>query len=280
MDLRRPGIVFTPTTGGALTRGDTPTHSAPRLCAPHHWYTVYQIPISIRSTLAATPIKLRPVRTSVALKDQVYHALKSAVTSLDIYASGEAAKLDERRLAEELGVSRTPIREALSRLEQEGLVETVPRRGAFVVRKTKAEILEMVYAWAALESMAARLATQRASDEEIGRLRELFGKLDGPDSASAQIDEYSATNIKFHQSIIALSKNTVLQALAETLFVHMRAIRAKTITERDRASRSIIDHMHIIEAIEARDTELAERLVREHSFGLADHINNYVAYLD
>jgi len=230
--------------------------------------------------VAATHIKLRPVRTSLALKDQVYRALKSAVTSMDIYAGSEAAKLDERRLAEELGVSRTPIREALSRLEQEGLVATVPRRGAFVVRKTKAEILEMVYAWAALESMAARLATERASDEEIGRLRKLFGDLGGPDSATAQIDEYSDTNVKFHQAIIALSKNQVLQALAETLFVHMRAIRAKTITERDRASRSIIDHMHIIEAIERRDTDLAERLVREHTLGLAEHINDYVDYLD
>jgi len=230
--------------------------------------------------LAVTSIKLRPVRMSTALKDQVYRALKSAITSMDIYAGGEAAKLDERRLAEDLGVSRTPIREALSRLEQEGLVETIPRKGAFVVRKTKAEILEMVYAWAALESMAARLATQRASDEEIGRLRELFGTFAAPDRATAQIDEYSGTNIKFHQSIMALSKNSVLQSLAETLFVHMRAIRAQTITERDRASRSVIDHMHIIEAIEHRDTELAERLVREHTFGLAEHINNYVAYLD
>lgn len=199
---------------------------------------------------------------------------------MDIYSGGEAAKLDERRLAENLGVSRTPIREALSRLEQEGLVETIPRKGAFVVRKTKAEILEMVYVWAALESMAARLATQRASDEEIGRLRELFGTFDKPGGASAQIDEYSDTNIKFHQSIMALSKNAILQALAEPLFVHMRAIRAQTITERDRASRSIIDHMNIIEAIEQRDTELAERLVREHTFGLAEHINDYVAYLD
>ena len=230
--------------------------------------------------MAATHIRLRPVRTSIALRAQVYRALKAAIMSMDIYAGGEAGKLDERSLAEDLGVSRTPIREALSRLEQEGLVETVPRKGAFVVRKTKAEILEMIYAWAALESMAARLATQRASDEEIGRLRELFGTFDDAERNSAQIDEYSDTNIKFHQSIMALSKNEVLQSLAETLFVHMRAIRAQTITERDRASRSIIDHMHIIEALECRDTALAERLVREHTFGLAEHINNYVAYLD
>ena len=68
-------------------------------------------------------------------------------------------------LGEQLGVSRTPVREAISRLEQEGIVENIARRGAFVVRKNKEEILDIVDVWAALESMAARLATSRASDE-------------------------------------------------------------------------------------------------------------------
>ncbi len=230
--------------------------------------------------MAAAHIKLRRVETSLGLKDKVYGALKSAVTAMDLYSGNEAPKLDERRLAENLGVSRTPVREALSRLAQEGLVEMIPRRGTFVVRKNKQEILEIISVWAALESMAARLATQVATDEEIGRLRRLFVTFEGSTGPQARIDEYSDTNIQFHQRIIALSKSELLKKMADSLFVHMRAIRAQTITERDRADRSIIDHLHIIEAIEARDTELAERLVREHSFGLAEHINNYVDYLD
>jgi DNA-binding GntR family transcriptional regulator len=230
--------------------------------------------------MAAAHIKLRRVETSLGLKDKVYGALKSAVTAMDLYSGNEAPKLDERRLAENLGVSRTPVREALSRLAQEGLVEMIPRRGTFVVRKNKQEILEIISVWAALESMAARLATQVATDEEIGRLRRLFVTFEGATGPQARIDEYSDTNIQFHQRIIALSKSELLKKMADSLFVHMRAIRAQTITERDRADRSIIDHLHIIEAIEARDTELAERLVREHSFGLAEHINNYVDYLD
>ena len=230
--------------------------------------------------MAAAQINLRPVDTSVGLKDKVYRALKSAITAMDIYSGNQAPKLDERRLAEDLGVSRTPIREALSRLAQEGLVEMIPRRGTFVARKSKQEILEIISVWAALESMAARLATQVATDEEIGQLRRLFVTFEGPNRPQARIDEYSDTNIQFHQRIIALSKSELLKKMADSLFVHMRAIRAQTITERDRADRSIIDHLHIIEAIEARNTELAERLVREHSFGLAEHINNYVDYLD
>jgi len=230
--------------------------------------------------MAATQLQLRRVQTSAALKDKVYQALREAIMSMDIYAGDEPPRLDERRLAEDLGVSRTPVREAISRLEQQGLVQTIPRRGAFVVRKTKKEILEIISVWAALESMAARLATTEASDEEIGRLRKLFVTFETAQGAQARIDEYSDTNIRFHQSIIALSKSELIKSLSDTLFVHMRAIRAQTITERDRMSRSIIDHVHIIEAIENRNTELAERLVREHCFGLAEHIDNYVDYLD
>ena len=230
--------------------------------------------------MAVTQLQLRPVQTSAALKDKVYQALREAIMTMDIYSGDEPPRLDERSLAEDLGVSRTPVREALSRLEQEGLVENIPRRGAFVVRKTKTEILEIISIWAALEGMAARLATLEATDEEIGELRELFVTFETPQGAEAHIDEYSDTNIRFHQSIIALSKSKLLKSMADTLFVHMRAIRAQTILERDRMSRSIIDHMHIIEAIENRNTELAEQLVREHCFGLAEHINNYVDYLD
>ncbi len=230
--------------------------------------------------MAAAGIRLRPLETSAALKDRVYGALRNAITSMDIYSGDEPPRLDERSLAEDLGVSRTPIREALSRLAQEGLVEMIPRKGTFVARKNKQEILEIISVWAALESMAARLATQVATNSEIGQLRKLFVTFEGSNRPQAHIDEYSDTNIQFHQLIISLGKNDLLQQMADALFVHMRAIRVQTITERDRADRSIIDHLHIIEAIEARDTELAERLVREHSFGLAEHINNYVDYLD
>lgn len=224
-------------------------------------------------------IQLSPVKTNPDLTDKVYAALRDAIARMDIYGGEEPPKLDERYLAQSLGVSRTPVREALSRLEQEGLVNSVPRRGAFVVRKTKKEILDVIQVWAALESMAARLATIVASDEEIGKLRSLFVTFKDPHGPQARIDEYSETNIKFHQAIIALSRNELLQRLADVPLLHMRAIRLKTIGEQNRASRSIVDHMQIIKAIEARDAELAARLVRDHSFGLAEHIEKYVDYL-
>jgi DNA-binding GntR family transcriptional regulator len=96
----------------------------------------------------------------------------------------------------------------------------------------------------------------------------------------AHLDEYSQLNIEFHQTILRLSRNSVLMALAENLFTHMRMIRRKTIGEKDRADRSIRDHMHIIEALEARETVRAEQLVRDHALGLAEHVEKYADYLD
>jgi DNA-binding GntR family transcriptional regulator len=228
---------------------------------------------------AAARIAIAPLDDVSTFKDRAYAALKDVIVSLDVYDGPNEVRLDERRLAQDLGVSRTPVREAMAQLEREGFVRSVPRRGIYVVRKTKKEVVEMITAWAALESMAARLITQNASDEEIGSLRKMFTSFVG-DEVLAHLDEYSEANIEFHQTIIGLSGNSVLASLAENLFTHMRMIRRKTIVERDRAERSIQDHLHIIEALERRETDRAETLVRQHALGLADHVSRFADYLD
>ena len=226
--------------------------------------------------MATADLALQPIDTP-SLKERIYEALKQSITAMNIYADSEEPRLDERRLAEKLGVSRTPLREAIARLEQEGLVRTIPRRGVFVVRKTKREILEMITVWAALESMAARLITLNASDDEIAALRTMFATFEN-NQVQAKIDEYSEANIRFHQAILRAGKCDLLIRMTENLFIHMRAIRMRTIAEDDRANRSIIDHMNIIEAIEQRKTDLAERLVREHSMDLAMHVERNVNF--
>jgi DNA-binding GntR family transcriptional regulator len=229
--------------------------------------------------MATAKLDVAPIEANYSLKDRIYATLKDAITNMNIYAADAELRLDERELSERLAISRTPVREALARLEQEGLVRIAPRKGVFIVRKTKAEILEMITVWAALESMAARLVTERASDREIASLRRLFSTFEGDDPV-AEIDEYSERNIDFHSQNPRLSNCSLLNEIASNLFIHMRGIRARTISERDRARRSIIDHMHIIEALEARDAELAERLVREHTMNLAAHVAANVGYLD
>jgi DNA-binding GntR family transcriptional regulator len=232
-----------------------------------------------RSGEAPPRVVLAPLEDTSTFADRAYTALKGTIVSLNIYEQAGEVRLDERQLASDLGISRTPVREAMAQLEREGFVRSVPRRGIYVVRKSKQEVIEMITAWAALESMAARLITQNATTDEIANLRKMFVSFENGE-ARAHLDEYSETNIEFHQTIIQMSKNHVLIDLAANLFTHMRMIRRKTIGEQDRVERSIRDHLNIIEALEARATERAEDLVRDHALGLADHVARNADYLD
>jgi DNA-binding GntR family transcriptional regulator len=230
-------------------------------------------------SLPAAKLDIKRLDAAPSFRDQAYCALKQAITAMDIYGHGGEVRLDERRLSQELGVSRTPIREAMTLLEQEGFVRTRPRRGIFVVRKTKREIVEMITVWAALESMAARLATLHAADPDIAGLRRLMDAFtSAPDPA--HLNEYSHANIAFHQAIIRLGGCALLSEMSENLFIHMRAIRTITIHQDNRAARSVVDHMRIIEAIERRDTEAAENLVRRHTLDLAAHVERHGDFLE
>ena len=223
-------------------------------------------------------LDVKPLDTTTSFRNQAYAAIKDAITAANIYAHPTEIRLDERQLSQALGVSRTPIREAMTLLEQEGFVKTLPRRGIFVVRKTKREIVEMIQVWAAIESMAARLITLHASDEEIATLRHLFDHFQD-ESPEGHIDEYSEANIRFHQAIIRMSGSQLIIDMTENLFIHVRAIRQVTISQDNRAARSIVDHMKIIEALERRDTELAERLARQHTLDLAVHVETHCDFL-
>jgi DNA-binding GntR family transcriptional regulator len=224
-------------------------------------------------------LDLRPLDTGLSIRLQAYAALKQAIADADIYSRSDEIRLDERAVSQQLGVSRTPVREAMTLLEQEGFLRTEPRRGIFVVRKTKRQIIEMIEVWAALESMAARLATQRASDAEIEALRRIFHDFAGK-SPSDDIDEYSDANIAFHQALIKLSASELIVSTTDHLFEHVRAIRKATISHGNRAERSLTDHLKIIDAIARRDTEAAEALTRAHALGLAAHVEQYCTFLD
>src|SRR6266705_2195293 len=222
--------------------------------------------------------------TGSTFRDLAYAALKRAICAMDIYDRPDEIRLDERRLSEGLGVSRTPIREAMTVLEQEGFVRTQPRRGIFVVRKKKREIVEMITVMAALESMAARLAAERASAADLAELHGLMDAFRGGGPTGAgdgeRLAEYSDANIAFHQAIIRMSGCALLAEMTENLFIHMRAIRKITIHQDNRAARSVVDHFRIIAALERRNRELAERLAREHTLGLAAHVEQHGDFLD
>lgn len=218
-------------------------------------------------------INVKPIETETSFRMKAYRALKTAIMEMDIYSHPEEIRLEERQLSEKLGVSRTPIREAMTLLEQEGFVRSVPRRGIFVVRKTKREILDLIVVWAALEAMAARLAATAATDEDIAGLRRLFNEFRA--AAPAQMNEYSEANIAFHQAVIRMGGCRLIVDMTGNLFLHMRAIRAVSVRQENRFEISMREHMAIIDALEKRDPDLAERLVREHTMGLAAHVERH-----
>lgn len=227
---------------------------------------------------AVSGLNLGKIKADLGLRRLACDAIKLAITEMDIYGHAGDLWLDERQLSETLGVSRTPVREALGFLEQEGFIRSIPRRGAYVVRKSKREIVEMITVWAAVESMAARLAAERASDEDLRSLRDLVGAFKG--DPSTRLSEYSQTNMAFHRAIIRIGGCALMTEMTDSLFIHMRAVRAVTIGQDNRARRSVEDHKSIVAALERRDADLAERLVREHTLGLAAHVEKNGDTLD
>lgn len=223
-------------------------------------------------------LKIQPLPAGIGLRRLACDAIKRAITQMDLYGHPGDIRLDERQLSLDLGVSRTPIREALSVLEQEGFVRSIPRRGVVVVRKSKREVVEMITVWAAIESMAARIAAPRITPNDLSELRAHVDAF--RDDPSDQIGEYSEANMAFHKAIIRMGGVELMAGLTENLFIHMRAVRAVTMTQQNRAQRSIRDHRAIIAALAAHDADRAAKLVREHTMGLAEHVERHGDFLD
>jgi DNA-binding GntR family transcriptional regulator len=144
----------------------------------------------------------------------------------------------------------------------------------YITRKSKRAIIELIQVWAALESMAARLATIRATDADIARLRHLFDEF--ADTSPAQrLRAYCDADIAFHGAIIALGGSQTISNATCNLLSHVAAVRRLTIAQNGRAAQSIIDHLEIINALERRDTEMAEYLTRQHTLKLAVHVERH-----
>lgn len=211
---------------------------------------------------------MEPLSAVPGLIEQVHLRLVDAIADGTL---APGARLTQEDLAENLSVSRQPVSHALQLLKRQGLVVEHGRRGFAVAPIDAAVIRDLYQVRAALDGMAARLAAERVGDKEVAVLKKLGGGF-GTDEAAHHLDEYSDANIRFHQKILELSGCGLLKGMADGLFLHMRAIRNRAMAEGDRVRRSVADHQHIIAAIEARDPDFAERLVREHTMNLHAHV--------
>jgi len=194
------------------------------------------------------------------LRERVYQALKEMIIIQEI-PPGE--KLDEDSLARQLGVSRTPVRESLCRLENEGIVKIIPRRGAFIIRHSKESINEILSVREVLEGLSAREAVSHITDATLEVLESLSEKF-SESNVRVLSKEYLQADVKFHKTIIEQSKNEWLISLMNILNDHIQMLRLRTVTLQGRPEHSLSEHRKILGALKARDPLLAESLMREH----------------
>jgi DNA-binding GntR family transcriptional regulator len=194
------------------------------------------------------------------LRDRVYEILKRSIVFQEIPA-GE--KIDEEAIAKQLGVSRTPIRETLCRLENEGMVKVIPRRGTFVVKHSKEKITEILMVREVLEGFAARLAVDYIDGKLVEKMKSLFADFSEPNIRERSKD-YTQADLEFHNLIIKASRNNLLINIMNTLNDHIQMLRIQTISHEGRLEQSLVEHFKIIQAMEQKDHSSAEYLMREH----------------
>lgn len=201
--------------------------------------------------------KLSGVTTWPSVTDQVYRRLRGLLLEGG-YEPGE--RLNEVTLAERLEVSRGPIREALERLAQEGLVVRVPRRGTFVRRYGRHEVRELMELRRVLESAAGRLAAERATAEELEAMRGL------QEAADAVIRGGSGypPDKDFHQAVVRLAGNRELERATGLVYDQLRLARSLSAQTPGRARQAWREHAAILRALLARDDAAAEAAVVAH----------------
>lgn len=194
----------------------------------------------------------------VPLRDQVLVALRQRIVNGD-YTPGE--RLTEDRLAEDFGVSRNPVREALRVVQAEGFVVMVPRRGAVVASPDATTIADMFAVRQRLETLAARLAAERATPDDVIGLRKL---LDQARQATdkVQFTRVAELNSELHLKVIQISGNRWLSTMASALYLHVQWVFR--IGAAHRAPHSWVEHIRLVDAIEAGDPDAAEAAAMAH----------------
>jgi len=178
-------------------------------------------------------------------------------------------RLKEEELARELGISRTPIREALLMLQAEGLVDAVPNRGAVVRVHTPEDLDDLYQLRALLEGYAARRAAGRLTDEQLGTLQESCERFDGLDP-DRDLREVVRENMLFHSTILAAAGSSRLESMVRRVIELPLVYKSYIWYSPDQQRISVHYHRQIVKALVARDAERAELVMKEHVFEARD----------
>jgi DNA-binding GntR family transcriptional regulator len=206
--------------------------------------------------------KLIPVKldTYKPLREVVFEALREAIIS-GVLKPGE--RMMEIQLAEQLGVSRTPVREAIRKLELEGFVVMIPRKGAYVAGISLKDIADVFEVRAALEALAAALAAERITDDELEEMeRMLVRKAEYIESN--RFAELIEVDTEFHEALYRASRNTKLEQIIHNLREQIQRFRTTTLAYPGRMRESLSEHRKLLEAISERDVARAAQLAQEH----------------
>lgn len=173
---------------------------------------------------------------------------------------GRGSRINEKQLAEQLGVSRAPVREATRALQQVGLVEIVPNRGAFVRNVNLKDVISIFDIRMALARLAGSEAARRVTPVAAKRLKDLIRRMDKAPTA----EDYLPLNLEFHREVFQLSDNTRLAQLDISLSKELRLYRLRGLSSAGNMQVSNQEHREILTAVAGRNPELAGRLFEQH----------------
>jgi DNA-binding GntR family transcriptional regulator len=212
---------------------------------------------SLASSWTAEPMG----RVAAPLREQVIAALRQAILDFQLKPG---QRLVERELIEQLGVSRTTIREALRELTSEGLVTVVPQRGAMVSAPSLEEAIDLYEVRASLESLVVQHFVERATDAEVEKLRKTVRDVAKVAEKTDDTRQILGAKDGFYTVLIAGARSAALQQLIEQIQARVQVLRATSLSEQGRAHEMVSELEAIVEAIAQRDAPLASKLTAEH----------------
>ena len=215
--------------------------------------------LNSQSERRLVPIKLDGYKP---LRDVVFETLRDAIIT-QVLKPGE--RLMEIQLADEMGVSRTPVREAIRKLELEGLVVMVPRKGAYVAGVSMKDIHEVYEVRSALEMLAVTLAAERITEEELDALeRQVLRESEEEKADDGDLDSIIYIDSSFHDIIYLAAHNQRLVQFINILQEQLQRFRAASLSKPGRSKTALEEHKKIVEALSERNGDLASKLARDH----------------
>lgn len=207
-----------------------------------------------------------------SLRSRVFQSIRENILN-GVYRENE--ELRENTIAKELGVSRTPVREALRQLELEGLVKIVPNKGACVTGITQKDVKDIYMIRSLLEGLCARWATEHITEAKIDELEEiiLLSEFHLKKRKEEQPQQVTELDGKFHEILYTASNSRILKHVLSDFHKYVRMARKASVTDPERAEKSIEEHKNILQAIKDRDADKAEHLANEHMMNVMKNLN-------